>query len=98
NPTVPVTAEEAKLGRRDRRTIVGVRCVHDFNHTASWRQQIVFDDQNINQPTGSTSAIGDSPAYNLISEFSSRRGGIGGLESISYLPFFSHSPPLQHLH
>jgi iron complex outermembrane recepter protein len=51
NPTVPDTAEEAKLGRHDRRTIVGGRWEHDFNNSTTWRTQIVFDDKNINQPT-----------------------------------------------
>jgi iron complex outermembrane receptor protein len=95
NPTVPETAEEAKLGRHDRRTIVGGRWEHDFNNSTTWRTQIVYDDKNINQPTGSTSAVGDSPAYNLISEFTSRSGGIGGLESIHYLAFFDNSQRLQ---
>jgi iron complex outermembrane recepter protein len=95
NPTVPETAEEAKLGRHDRRTIVGGRWEHDFNNSTTWPTQIVYDDKNINQPTGSTSAIGDSPAYNLISEFTSRSGGIGGLESIHYLAFFDNSQRLQ---
>jgi hypothetical protein len=62
NPTVPETAEEAKLGRHDRRTIVGGRWEHDFNNSTTWRTQIVFDDKNINQPTGSTSAVGDGSA------------------------------------
>ena len=95
NPTVPETAEEAKLGRHDRRTIVGGRWEHDFNNSTTWRTQIVYDDKNINQPTGSTSAVGDSPSYNLISEFTSRSGGIGGLESIHYLAFFDNSQRLQ---
>jgi iron complex outermembrane receptor protein len=95
NPTVPETAEEAKLGRHDRRTIVGGRWEHDFNNSTTWRTQLVFDDKNINQPTGSTSAIGDSPAYNLISDFTSRSAGIFGLESIHYLAFFDNSQRLQ---
>jgi iron complex outermembrane receptor protein len=95
NPTVSETAEEAHLGRHDHRTIVGTRWEHDFNNSTTWRTQILFDDKNINQPTGSTSAIGDSPAYNFVSDFTSRGEGIGGLESIHYIGFFSNSQRLQ---
>ena len=48
----PVTAVQAGLGREDRRTIVGGRWEHDFDNTTTWRNQFVFDDRNINQPTG----------------------------------------------
>ena len=46
------TAVQAGLGRNDRRTIVGGRWEHDFDNTTTWRNQFVFDDRNINQPTG----------------------------------------------
>ena len=49
----PMTAVQAGLGRNDRRTIVGGRWEHDFDNTTTWRNQFVFDDRNINQPTGS---------------------------------------------
>ena len=48
----PETATQAGLGRNDRRTIVGGRWEHDFDNTTTWRNQFVFDDRNINQPTG----------------------------------------------
>ncbi len=48
----PVTAVQAGLGREDRRTIVGGRWEHDFDNTTTWRNQFVFDDRNISQPTG----------------------------------------------
>jgi iron complex outermembrane recepter protein len=79
-PTVPQTAEQAGFNRHDRRTIVGGRWEHDFDNQTTWRSQLVFDDKNINQPTGATSAIGDSPAYNYITDITNR-GGLLGLEA-----------------
>ena len=76
----PITAVQAGLGRDDRRTIVGGRWEHDFDNTTTWRNQFVFDDRNISQPTGATSAIGDFPSYNYMSDVT-KRGEILGLES-----------------
>ena len=73
------TAVQAGLGRNDRRTIVGGRWEHDFDNTTMWRNQFVFDDRNISQPTGGTSAIGDFPSYNYMSDVT-KRGEIFGLE------------------
>ena len=73
------TAVQAGLGRNDRRTIVGGRWEHDFDNTTTWRNQFVFDDRNISQPTGGTSAIGDFPSYNYMSDVT-KRGEIFGLE------------------
>ena len=78
-----MSAIVAGLGRDDRRTIVGGRWEHDFDNTTTWRNQFVFDDRNISQPTGATSAIGDYPSYNFISDVT-KRGEILGLESVSY--------------
>ena len=75
----PDTAVQAGLGRNDRRTIVGGRWEHDFDNTTTWRNQFVFDDRNISQPTGGTSAIGDFPSYNYMSDVT-KRGEIFGLE------------------
>jgi iron complex outermembrane recepter protein len=76
------TAGQAGLGRHDRRTITGVRWQHDFDNDTTWRTQFVFDDKDINQPTGSTSAIGDSPAYNIMSDLTHRYSLFGlGLSS-----------------
>jgi iron complex outermembrane receptor protein len=83
----PVTAVQAGLGRNDRRTIVGGRWEHDFDNTTTWRNQFVFDDRNINQPTGTTSAIGDFPSYNYMSDVT-RRGEIFGMDSTSYFGGF----------
>jgi iron complex outermembrane receptor protein len=85
--TTPQTAAQAGLGRTDRRTIVGGRWEHDFDNTTTWRNQFVFDDRNISQPTGGTSAIGDFPSYNYMSDIT-KRGEIFGLESTAYFGAF----------
>ncbi|MET4721282.1 iron complex outermembrane receptor protein [Bradyrhizobium japonicum] len=81
------TALQAGLGRNDRRTIVGGRWEHDFDNTTTWRNQFVFDDRNISQPTGSTSAIGDFPSYNYMSDIT-KRGEIFGMDSTTYFGGF----------
>ena len=81
------TAVQAGLGRNDRRSIVGGRWEHDFDNQTTWRNQFVFDDRNINQPTGATSAIGDFPSYNYMSDVT-RRGEILGMDSTSYVGGF----------
>lgn len=81
------TALQAGLGRNDRRTIVGGRWEHDFDNTTTWRNQFVFDDRNISQPTGGTSSIGDFPSYNYMSDITNR-GEIFGLESTAYFGAF----------
>jgi iron complex outermembrane receptor protein len=86
-PRTPTTAIQAGLGREDRRTIVGGRWEHDFDSTTTWRNQFVFDDRNISQPTGATSAIGDFPSYNYMSDVT-KRGEIFGLESTTYFGAF----------
>jgi iron complex outermembrane receptor protein len=82
-----LSAVQAGLGREDRRTIVGGRWEHDFDNTTTWRNQFVFDDRNISQPTGATSAIGDFPSYNYMSDVT-KRGEIFGLESTTYFGAF----------
>jgi iron complex outermembrane receptor protein len=86
-PKSSVTAVQAGLGREDRRTIVGGRWEHDFDNTTTWRNQFVFDDRNISQPTGATSSIGDFPSYNYMSDVT-KRGEIFGLESTTYFGAF----------
>jgi iron complex outermembrane receptor protein len=83
----PLTAIQAGLGREDRRTIIGGRWEHDFDNTTTWRNQFVFDDRNISQPTGTTSAIGDFPSYNYMSDVT-KRGEILGMESMTYFGAF----------
>ncbi|MBN8991052.1 MAG: TonB-dependent receptor [Rhizobiales bacterium] len=82
-----LTAVQAGLGRDDRRTIVGGRWEHDFDNTTTWRNQFVFDDRNISQPTGATSAIGDFPSYNYMSDVT-KRGEIFGMDSTTYFGGF----------
>jgi iron complex outermembrane receptor protein len=81
------TAVQAGLGRNDRRTIVGGRWEHDFDNTMTWRNQFVFDDRNISQPTGTTSAIGDFPSYNYTSDVT-KRGEILGMDSTTFFGAF----------
>ncbi len=64
-----VSAQVADLQRNDRRTIVGLRWEHDFTENATGRAQLVWDNRDIKQPTGATSAVGTFPSFNLISEF-----------------------------
>jgi len=78
------TAVQAGLGRNDRRTIVGGRWEHDFDNGLTWRNQFVFDDRNISQPTGATSAIGDFPSYNYMTDLT-KRGEIFGMESTTFV-------------
>jgi iron complex outermembrane recepter protein len=78
-PTIAQTADQAGLHRDDRRSIIGARWEHDFDNQTTWRTQVLFDDRNINQPTGATSAIGDFPSYNVISDIT-RRGQFLGFE------------------
>ena len=92
-PSVPQTAEQAGLNRNDRRTIGGVRWEHSFDKDTTWRTQAVFDDKNINQPTGATSAVGDSPAVNLMSDVT-RHGGLFGLDATHFGQVFYNSQVL----
>ena len=80
------TAEQAGLAARSP-DIVGGRWEHDFDNTTTWRNQFVFDDRNINQPTGTTSAIGDYPSYNFMSDVT-KRGEIFGMESTTFFGAF----------
>jgi iron complex outermembrane recepter protein len=78
------TAVQAGLGRNDRRSIVGGRWEHDFDNTTTWRTQFVFDDRNISQPTGTTSAIGDFPSYNYMTDIT-KRGEIFGMDTTTFV-------------
>ena len=53
----------------------------------------MFDDKNINQPTGATSAIGDSPSYNLSTNVT-QRGGFFGLEAVHFAELWYNSQVL----
>ena len=91
-PTISQTADEAALGRHDTRNITGIRWEHDFDSRTTWRTQGVFDDKNINQPTGTTSAIGDSPSYNLLTNLT-QRGSFFGLDAVHFVELFYARQP-----
>ncbi len=76
--TQSLTASQAGLGRHDRRTIAGLRWEHVFDPDTVVRTQLVFDDRDVNQPTGSTTFVGDYPSFNLTSDLT-HRGEIAGL-------------------
>jgi iron complex outermembrane receptor protein len=78
--TTATSAQQAGLGRTDRRTIGGMRWEHNFDNDTVWRTMFVFDDKDINQPTGTTSARGDQPAFNIISDVT-RKASLFGLEA-----------------
>lgn len=82
--SVPVTADEGAFGRGDRRTIVGARYEHDFDAFTTWRTQLVFDDRQINQPVGTTSARGDFPGFNVLTDVT-RRADLFGLPATGYV-------------
>jgi iron complex outermembrane receptor protein len=85
--TIPQTADEGAFGRHDWRNIGGIRWEHDFDSQTTWRTQAVFDDKNINQPTGTTSAIGDSPSYNLLTNVT-QRGNFFGFDAVHFMEVF----------
>jgi iron complex outermembrane receptor protein len=90
---VKQTAEEAGANRDDRRTIGGFRWEHAFDAATTGQVQIVVDDRNINQPTGSTSAIGDYLSYN-ISTGITNRSSFAGLPTRAYLGAFWNYLPV----
>jgi iron complex outermembrane recepter protein len=75
--TIAQTAQQAGLDRNDRRTIGGIRWEHDLDNATTWRSQIVLDDRNISQPTGTTSTVGDFPSYNIISDLTKKTTLLG---------------------
>ena len=81
--TVAQSADQGGFGRNDNRAIFGARWEHDFGADVTWRNQVTVDDRNINQPTGSTSAIGDYPSINVISDVTAH-GQFLGFESVGY--------------
>jgi iron complex outermembrane receptor protein len=85
--TIQQTADEGAFGRHDWRNIGGLRWEHDFDQQTTWRTQAVFDDKNINQPTGATSAIGDSPSYNLLTHVT-QRGNFFGFDAVHFMEVF----------
>jgi iron complex outermembrane recepter protein len=91
--TEPETAEQAGLGRHDHRTIAGVRWEHDFDADTTWRTQAVFDDKDINQPTGSTSAVGNTPAVNFLTDLT-HKSALLGFDATQYIGLFYNAERL----
>jgi len=60
--TTQTSADMAGFHRNDRRDIFGLRWEHDFDKDTKWRTQVLYDDKNINQPTGGSAALQDEPA------------------------------------
>ncbi|HWB48604.1 MAG TPA: TonB-dependent receptor [Stellaceae bacterium] len=85
-PTVAQTPSQAGLGRHDLRSIGGGRWEHDFDADTVWRVQLVYDNKDINQPTGTTSAVGDQPAFNLLTDLT-RHGTLLGMEATHFAQF-----------
>jgi iron complex outermembrane recepter protein len=82
-----VSAYAADLGRNDRRTIVGGRWEHDFSDVTTGRVQLVWDNRDIKQPTGATSAVGTYPSFNLIADVT-RKGMFLSRPSVLYAGAF----------
>jgi iron complex outermembrane receptor protein len=80
---VYVTPDVAQNGRHDRRTIVGGRWEHNLTHNTTLRTQGVWDDKDINQPTGATSARGSTPSFIFLSDLT-RKGLLWGRQSTTY--------------
>jgi iron complex outermembrane receptor protein len=93
SPFVPQTAEEDGANRDDRRSIGGVRWEHEFDADTMGRVQFVIDDRNINQPTGTTSAIGDFLSYNVIADVT-RVGNFAGLPAKYLLGSYWNTLPV----
>ena len=87
------TAEQAGANRDDRRTLGGFRWDHAFDAATTFELQFVIDDRNINQPTGTTSAIGDYLSYNLSSGLK-HRSSFAGLPTLSYIGAFWNYLPV----
>lgn len=86
-PRVSLSADQADLGRNDRRTIVGARWEHNFTPTTAWRTQVVFDNRDITQPTGATSAIGTFPSVNFLSDVT-HNGALFGRKASHFVGIF----------
>lgn len=90
---VSQTAEQAGSGRDDRRTLGGFRWDHAFDADTAAQLQVVVDDRNINQPTGTTGAVGDYLSYNVISGLT-KRSTFAGLPTLGYLGAFWNYLPV----
>ena len=82
-PPRPADDRRHPLGARLRRSTIG-------------QVQIVVDDRNINQPTGTTSAIGDYVSHNISTGITSR-STFAGLPTLAYLGAFWNYLPVDGL-
>lgn len=87
--TVSETASQAGLGRSDQRSIGGVRWERNLDNDTLFRFQFVYDNKNINQPTGATSALGDEPALNFISDLT-QHGTAFGLPAVHFFGLYGN--------
>ncbi len=87
---VPLTAFESGARRQDRRSILGARWEHDLDANSVWRVQVVLDDKTINQPTGTTGGPSGTPAFNFISDITSK-GTFLGLDAIHFVGGFANT-------
>lgn len=89
---VQQTAEQAGANRDDRRSIFGARWEHRFDADTQGRVQVVLDDRNISQPTGSQSSVGDYLSYNVATDIA-HTTRIAGLPATYALgTFWNHLP------
>ncbi|WP_293903632.1 TonB-dependent receptor [Phenylobacterium sp.] len=82
-----VSAQAADLQRNDRRTIVGLRWEHDFAEGLAGRAQLDWDNRDIKQPTGATSAVGTFPSFNFIGDIT-REGAFAGRPAVLFAGAF----------
>lgn len=86
-PNVALTADQTGAHRNDRRDVFGLRWEHDFDANTTWRTQFVYDDKNINQPTGATAALNDVPSVNAMTDIT-HNGSLLGMEARHFLGFY----------
>lgn len=87
NPAVSVSADEAGFHRNDRRDIIGLRWEHDFDANTTWRTQVVYDDKDIDQPTGSTKGLNDVPSIQASSDLT-QNGELFGIPARHWVGMF----------
>jgi iron complex outermembrane receptor protein len=81
--TLAATAWQLGNGRDDTRQILGARWEHNFDINTIWRSQVVLDDKNISQPTGATTARGDEPSINVITDVMNH-GDFFGFDAVHF--------------
>lgn len=85
--TIAQSADGIGAHRNDRRDVFGLRWEHDFDSNTVWRTQVVYDDKNIIQPTGATSALNDVPSVNASTDITNK-GSLLGAEARHFLGFY----------